>query len=141
MSAQPVQVLVLYSNALMGEGLERMLRDEAGVVVDAVDVTSAAAVDAALANHPSVIVVEEGGGIDAVDVARRSSCSLVLDVDITTTNAWTLRRESLSSRPDDFLATIRSAIDRQSDDDSVPADHDGTRAPASPRLRPASISG
>jgi len=125
----------------MGEGLERMLIDEAGVVVDAVDVRSAAAVDAALANHPSVIVVEEGGGIDAVDVARRSSCSLVLDVDITTTSAWTLRRESLSSRPDEFLATIRNALADQSASDPGPTDHGDPRDTGDRRLRPAAIPG
>ena len=55
-------------------------------------------------------MVEEGGAVDAADIVRRSNCSLVLDVDITTTSAWTLRREALSTRPDDFLATVRAAI-------------------------------
>ena len=41
-----------------------------------------------------MIVVEEGGAVDAADVVRRSNCPLVLDVDITTTRAWTLRRET-----------------------------------------------
>ena len=55
-------------------------------------------------------MVEEGGAVDAADIVRRSNCALVLDVDITTTSAWSLRRETLSTRPDDFLATIRAAI-------------------------------
>jgi hypothetical protein len=67
-------------------------------------------VNAAIATEPEVIVVEEGGAVDAADIVRRSNCSLVLDVDITTTSAGSLRRESLSTRPDDFLATIRAAI-------------------------------
>jgi hypothetical protein len=67
-------------------------------------------VSAALASEPAVIIVEEGGAVDAVDIVRRCHAALVLDVDITTTSAWTLRRESLASRPDDFLATIRAAI-------------------------------
>ncbi len=141
MSAQPVQVLVLYSHALMGEGLERMLRDEVEVEVTAVDATSPAAVDAALACEPRVIVVEEGAGIDAIEIARRSRCSLVLDVDITTTCAWTLRRESLSSRPDEFLAAVRGAISGPADDGSTAADrpelHDASGAP----LHPAAIPG
>jgi hypothetical protein len=94
----------------MGEGLGRMLAAEPGVVVTAVDIAEPDAVAAALASEPEVIVVEEGGAVDAADVVRRSHASLVLDVDITTTSAWTLRRESLSTRPDDFLAAIRSAI-------------------------------
>ena len=50
-------------------------------------------------SEPDVIVVEEGGAVDAADVVRRSNCPVVLDVDITTTRAWTLRRESLSTPP------------------------------------------
>jgi DNA-binding NarL/FixJ family response regulator len=109
-SGQPVRVLVLYSHALMGEGLGRMLADEPGVRVDAVDSAFPEAVAAALAADPSVIVVEEGGPVDAAEVMRRSRCPLVLDVDITTTSAWTLRRELFSSRPDDFLAAIRQLV-------------------------------
>ena len=110
MSLQPVRVLVLYSHALMGEGLGRMLADEPGMRVDAVDSAKPDAVTAALAAEPSVIVLEEGGAIDAAEIMRRSSCAVVLDVDITTTRAWTLRREILSSRPDDFLDAIRTAV-------------------------------
>lgn len=110
MSPEPVRVLVLYSHPLMGEGLGRMLAAEPGVVVEAVDVAEQAAVDAALASEPAVIVIEEGGSVDAADVVRRSGTALVLDVDITTTSAWALRRETLASRPDDFLATIRQVV-------------------------------
>jgi DNA-binding NarL/FixJ family response regulator len=109
-TAEPVRVLVLYSHPLMGEGLGRMLAAEPGIVVQAVDISQQAAVDAALASEPAVIVVEEGGAIDAADIVRRSGAALVLDVDINTTSAWTLRRETLSSRPDDFLAAIRQVV-------------------------------
>lgn len=112
MSPVVVRVLVLYSHPLMGEGLGQMLEAEPGLDVDAVDVSIPGAVDAALALGPDVIIVEEGGALDAADVVRRSTCSVVLDVDINTTNAWTLRRETLSTRPDDFLASLRSAVDR-----------------------------
>jgi hypothetical protein len=94
----------------MGEGLGQMLAAEPGVLVDAVDIGIPEAVDAALAREPGVIVVEEGGAVDAADVVRRSDCPIVMDVDITTTRAWTLRREQLSAGPDDFLATIRAAV-------------------------------
>jgi hypothetical protein len=109
-AAEPVRVLVLYSHPLMGEGLSRMLAAEPGVIVDVVDTTIPGAVDEALAREPGVIVIEEGGLLDAADIVRRSNCPVVMDVDITTTRAWTLRRESLDSRPDEFLAAIRSAV-------------------------------
>lgn len=112
MSPVVVHVLVLYSHPLMGEGLTRMLAAEPGIEVEAVDVAVSGAVDAALALEPDVVIVDEGGPLDAADVVRRSSCSVVLDVDITRTNAWTLRRESLSTRPDDFLASVRSAVNK-----------------------------
>jgi DNA-binding NarL/FixJ family response regulator len=108
--AGPVKVLVLYSHPLMGEGLGQMLAAEPGIVVYAVDIAEQTAVDEALASEPAVIVVEEGGRVDAADVVRRSSCPVVLDVDITTTRAWALHRESLNSRPDEFLAAIRAAV-------------------------------
>lgn len=110
LSPEPVHVLVLYSHPLMGEGLSRMLAAEPGIEVEAVDSSASGAVDEALAREPAVIVVEEGGALDAADLMRRSDCPVVLDVDITTTRAWTLRRESMSSRPDDFLAEIRAAV-------------------------------
>jgi len=123
-----VRVLVVYSHPLMGEGLERMLAAEPGLIVDAVDSTNVAAVDAAIARAPAVIVVEEGGSLDAAEVMRRSQCAVVLDVDITTTSAWSLRRETLGSRPDDFLAAIRSAVGSARSE---------TVDPASDRDRPA----
>ncbi len=107
-----VHVLLLYSHPLMGEGLGRMLETEPGLSVEAVDVSAAGAVDTALDAGPDVIILEEGGPLDAADVVRRSTCSVVLDVDINTTNAWTLSRETLSTRPDDFLASLRSVVAR-----------------------------
>ncbi len=109
-SPEQVRILVLYSHPLMGEGLGSMLAAEPGVLVDAVDIGDADAVSIALDWEPEVIVVEEGGAVDAAEVVRRSHAALVLDVDITTTNAWTLRREILSTRPDDFLEAIRAAV-------------------------------
>jgi chemotaxis response regulator CheB len=131
-SPLPVRVLVLYSHPLMGEGLERMLSSEQGITVDAVDVGETAAVDEALAREPGVIVVEEGGSMDAADIMRRSNCPIVLDVDITTSQGWTLRRETLPSRPDDFLATIRTVVgcEERAEPGVEP-----------PRMRPVTIPG
>jgi DNA-binding NarL/FixJ family response regulator len=109
-SLVPIRVLVLYSHPLMGEGLGSMLEAEPGLMVDAVDTTVPGAVEAALAREPAVIVVEEGGTVDAADIVRRSSAAVVMDVDITTTRAWTLRRETLASRPEEFLAAIRAVV-------------------------------
>jgi hypothetical protein len=134
---------VLYSHPLMGEGLERMLSAEPGIVVYAVDIAEPAAVDAALAGDPAVIVVEEGGRVDAADVVRRSNCPVVLDVDITTTRAWALRRESLGSRPDEFLAAIREAVGGAARDGNGTGPErlgEPDRRPASERELPAAVA-
>jgi DNA-binding NarL/FixJ family response regulator len=117
--AQPVRVLVLYSHPLMGEGLEQMLADEPGVTVLAVDAGDTAGVKAALDAEPSVIVLEEGGPLDAADVMRRSACPVLLDVDITTTRAWALHREALSTRPEDFLAAVRALVEPPDEGDAA----------------------
>ena len=110
-----VRVLVLYSHPLMGEGLGRMLAAEPGIEVESADIAEPCAVALALSHEPEVVIVEEGGPLDAADIVRRSRCSVVLDVDITTTRAWSLRREILSTRPDDFLASLRTAVTRVAD--------------------------
>jgi DNA-binding NarL/FixJ family response regulator len=145
--AGPVKVLVLYSHPLMGEGLGQMLASEPGIVVYAVDIAEQAAVDEALASEPAVIVVEEGGRVDAADVVRRSSCPVVLDVDITTTRAWALHRESLNSRPDEFLAAIRAAVNGAAVNGAVhasPPEADGptggTSAKTERGMRPAPVA-
>ena len=50
-----------------------MLAAEPGVVVTAVDIADTDAVNAAIASEPEVIVVEEGGAVDAADIVRRST--------------------------------------------------------------------
>jgi hypothetical protein len=99
----------------MGEGLGRMLSAEPGIDLDSADMSQADVVAAALAREPEVVIVEEGGALDAADIVRRCKASVVLDVDITTTRAWSLRREILSTRPDDFLASLRTAVNRVAD--------------------------
>jgi hypothetical protein len=110
-SLDPKRVLVLFSHPLLGEGLGRMLEGEPGISVDTVDVACPAAVEAAIAAEPAIIVLEEGGPLDAADVMRRSRCPVLLDVDITRAWAWRLRRETIASQPDELLAAIRSVLE------------------------------
>ena len=110
MTAGPDRVVVLYSHPLLGEGLGRMLAAEPGLVVTTVSQGTIEGLDDALASHPDVVVFEEGGPIGVLDVLRRSGASVVIDVDITSSTAWTLRRQSLRSAPAEVLAAIRDAI-------------------------------
>lgn len=112
LSPYMVRVLLLYSHPLMGEGLGRMLSAEPGIELETADMNQADLVTAALSRKPEVVIVEEGGAVDAADIVRRTKCAVVLDVDITTTQAWALCRESFSTRPDDFIASLQAAVAR-----------------------------
>jgi DNA-binding NarL/FixJ family response regulator len=109
-TAVPDRVVVLYSHQLLGEGLARMLEAEPGLVVTTVSQGTIEALDEALACNPDVVVFEEGGPIAMLDVLRRSGASVVIDVDITSSTAWTLRRQALRSAPEEVLAAIRDAL-------------------------------
>lgn len=110
MTAGAERVVVLYSHPLLGEGLGRMLAAEPGLVVTTVSQGTIEGLDEALASNPDVVVFEEGGPIGVLDVLRRSGASVVIDVDITSSTAWTLRRQSLRSAPAEVLGAIRDAI-------------------------------
>lgn len=109
MTGSGVRVLVLYSHSLLGEGVSRMLAEDPGLDVTAVDLASVCDRDAALAADPDVIVLEEGGALDAADLLRRTHCRVVVDVDISSAEASTLRRSTIRSRPDDVIAAVRRA--------------------------------
>ncbi len=109
---QPSRILVLYSHQVFGEGLGRMLADEPGLEVVTVDIAATEAVESAIDADPDLIVVEEGGRLDGIDVLRRARSPIVVDVDITTPDAWTLRRDHIASRPDAVVQAIRAALRR-----------------------------
>lgn len=110
MTTGPDRVVVLYSHPLLGEGLGRMLAAEPGLLVTTVDLGTIEALDEALAANPNVVVFEEGGPIGILDVLRRSGVSMVVDVDINSSTAWTIQRHELLSAPDEVLGAIRDAL-------------------------------
>jgi hypothetical protein len=87
-----------------------MLAAEPGLVVTTVSQGTIEALDEALEGNPDVVVFEEGGPIGVLDVLRRSGASVVIDVDITSSTAWTLRRQALRSAPAEVLSAIRDAL-------------------------------
>ena len=110
MTRGPDRVVVLYSHPLLGEGLGRMLAAEPGLVVTTVSLGTLDGLDEALAGEPDVVVFEEGGPIGILDVLRRSGATVIVDVDITSSTAWTLQRHELRSAPDEVLGAVREAI-------------------------------
>ena len=106
----PDRVVVLYSHPLLGEGLGRMLAAEPGLTVTTVSLGTLDGLDEALAGAPDVVVFEEGGPIGILDVLRRSGATVIVDVDITSSTAWTLQRHELRSAPDEVLGAVREAL-------------------------------
>lgn len=112
MTGSDVRVLVLYSHSLLGEGMSRMLADEPGLEVTAVDLAAAVDRDAAIAADPDVIVLEQGGSLDPAELLQRTHCRVVVGVDITSGEASTLRRSTIRSQPDAVIDAIRQAVGR-----------------------------
>ena len=106
----PDRVVVLYSHPLLGEGLGRMLAAEPGLTVTTVSLGTLDGLDEALAGEPDVVVFEEGGPIGILDVLRRTGATVIVDVDITSSTAWTLQRHELRSAPDEVLGAVREAL-------------------------------
>ena len=87
-----------------------MLAAEPGLVVTTVSLGTLDGLDEALAGEPDVVVFEEGGPIGILDVLRRSGATVIVDVDITSSTAWTLQRHELRSAPDEVLGAVREAL-------------------------------
>ncbi len=104
-----VNVLVLYRHSLLGEGLGRLLAAERALDVRAVDLASEDEVSHALDAGPDVVVLEEGGRLDMLDVLRATSCPVIIDVSLDRTDVWTLRRDVISSSPGDVVRRIQAA--------------------------------
>ena len=104
------RVIVLYSHSLLGEGLASLLAEDPSLEVEAVELSDVERVTAAIASGPQVIIVEEGGRLDGIDVLRQCGCVVVLDVDIRSMEAWAFHRDPIASRADSLLAAIREAV-------------------------------
>jgi hypothetical protein len=87
-----------------------MLADEPDLAVTTVSLDSIDGLEEALAGDPDVVVFEEGGPVGILDVLRRSGATVIVDVDITSSTAWTLQRHELRSAPDEVLGAVREAL-------------------------------
>ena len=55
------------------------------------------------------MILEEGGPVGLVDLLRDSRCRAIVDVSISTSQAWTIRREAISPDPESLIDRIISA--------------------------------
>jgi len=124
------RVIVLYSHSLLGEGLASLLGEDPGLEIEAIELSDVERVQAAIASRPQVIIVEEGGRLDGIDVLRQCGCLVVLDVDIRSMEAWAFHRDPIASRADSLLAAIHEAVGLPG-----PSTDAGAAAGARPELR------
>lgn len=109
MAGPQVRVLVLYRHSLLGKGLAELLSREAAIEVLSVDEGDSDALRDALTTRPDVIVFEEGGPVEPLDMLRRSGCPVLIDVSIATSDAWTIRRDAIRTLPDRLVETVLRA--------------------------------
>jgi DNA-binding NarL/FixJ family response regulator len=103
------RVVILYAHPILGEGLARLLGDDADLAVQLVPVDDLATAEAALASGPDVVILERSLPLQAIDLLRIAPQALLIDVGLDAGPSWAYRREELSPQPDEILRTIRSA--------------------------------
>jgi DNA-binding NarL/FixJ family response regulator len=114
--ADPVKVLVLYDHPLLGEGLGALMASVPELEVERIAMGDPGAMERAMASEADVVILEEGGPVGLVDLLRDSRCRAIVDVSISTSQAWTIRREAIAPDPESLIDRIISAClgDRRS---------------------------
>jgi DNA-binding NarL/FixJ family response regulator len=99
-------VVILYDHPLLGEGLERLLRDRADIDVRLVRIDGLDAAKAALEEAPDVVIVERCAPVAAIDLLPLAPDTLFIDVGLDAGPSWTYHREAISPQPEDILQAI-----------------------------------
>jgi DNA-binding NarL/FixJ family response regulator len=107
--ADPVRVLVLYDHPLLGEGLSALMASVPDLRVERICMCDPDAMERAIAADPDVVVLEEGGPLGLLDVLRGVRCRAVVDVNMSTSRAWTVRREEITTDPESLIDRIVGA--------------------------------
>jgi DNA-binding NarL/FixJ family response regulator len=105
----PVRVLVLYDHPLLGEGLGQLMAGVPDLEVERIAMGEPDAMERAIAMDADVVILEEGGPVGLIDLLRQSRCRAIVDVSISTSQAWTIRREEIDSDPDSLVDRIVAA--------------------------------
>ncbi len=107
--SEPVKVLVLYDHPLLGEGLGALMEAVAEISVERVAMSEPDAMERALAYDADVVILEEGGPVGLLDLLRQSNCRAIVDVSISTSRAWAIRREEIASDPETLIERLVNA--------------------------------
>ena len=104
-----VRVVVLYDHPLLGEGLSALMASVPDLQVERIAMGDADAMERAIAADADVVILEEGGPLGLVDVLRGSRCRAIVDVSMSTSRAWTIRREEITTDPESLIERIVGA--------------------------------
>lgn len=120
--SDPVRVLVLYDHPLLGEGLSALMASVPDLCVERIAMGDPDAMERAVAVDADVVILEEGGPVGLLDVLRGSSCRAIVDVCMSTSRAWTIRREEITTDPESLIDRIVGAClgDRRRSPVAVP---------------------
>ncbi len=107
--SDPVKVLVLYDHPLLGEGLGALMASVPDLVVERVAMGDPDAMERALAYDADVVILEDGGPVGLVDLLRSSRARAIVDVSISTSQAWAIHREEISPDPETLIDRLVTA--------------------------------
>jgi len=107
--ADLVRVVVLYDHPLLGEGLSALMASVPDLQVERIAMGDADAMERAIAADADVVILEEGGPLGLLDVLRGSRCQAIVDVSMSTSRAWTIRREEITTDPESLIERIVGA--------------------------------
>lgn len=107
--SDPIKVLVLYEHPLLGEGLGALMASVPGLVVERVAMCDPGATRRALASDADVVILEEGGPVGLAELLQASRARAIVDVSISTSRAWSIRREEIEPDPDNLIDRIVAA--------------------------------
>jgi DNA-binding NarL/FixJ family response regulator len=107
--SDPVKVLVLYDHPLLGEGLSALMASVPDLSVERVAMGDPDAMERALAYDADVVILEDGGPVGLVDLLRQSRARAIVDVSISTSQAWAIRREEISPDPETLIDRLVTA--------------------------------
>ena len=112
--SDPVKVLILYDHPLLGEGLSALMASVPDLALERIAMGEPDAMERALAYDADVVILEEGGPVGLVDLLRQSRARAIVDVSISTSKAWAIRREEISPDPETLIDRLVSAclVDR-----------------------------
>lgn len=102
-----LSVVILYTHALLGEGLAKLLAAEPGLEIRIVPTSDVAAAEAALADRPDVVIFERHEPLQAIDLIRFAPDALLIDVGMDAGPTFSYQREEIPARPEGIVRAIR----------------------------------